>query len=129
MCWAHCRQTPGVLLCGRLPGIRERKVGEGKERKDFIDETLVKNAGGDMLQEQLAMMSYQKKKRTICRLRTAGGPSTLTTEWARLIYERGTNGKEIKIDLHYSTLGEKRGREIVDPDKGFSEARPGLRLK
>lgn len=63
MCWAHCRQTPGVLLCGRLPGIRERKVGEGKERKDFIDETLVKNAGGDMLQEQLAMMSYQKKKK------------------------------------------------------------------
>lgn len=103
-------------------------MGEGEQKNDFIDETLVKNAGGYMLQEQLVMMSY-KKKGTICRLRTAGGPTTLTTEWARLIYERDTNGKEIKIDLHYSTLGEKRERGNVEPDKGFSEARPGLRLK
>lgn len=53
---------PGVLLCGRLPGIRERKLGEGEQKNDFIDETLVKNAGGYMLQEQLAMMSYKKKE-------------------------------------------------------------------
>jgi hypothetical protein len=46
----------------------------------------------------------------------------LTTERARLIYGQGANGKEIKIDLHCSTFGEKRGRETVDPDKGFSEA-------
>lgn len=52
---------PGVLLCGRLPGIREGKGGGG-QRNDFIDETLVKNAGGYMLQEQLVMMSCKKKE-------------------------------------------------------------------
>lgn len=35
--------------------------GEEGQRNDFIDETLVKNAGNYMLQEQLAMMSYKKK--------------------------------------------------------------------
>jgi hypothetical protein len=40
-----------------------------------------------------------KKKGTICRQWTAGGSATLSTEWARLIYEGATNGKEIKIDL------------------------------
>lgn len=62
-----------------------------------------------------------QKRGTICRLRTAGGPTTLTTERAGLIYGRGANGKEIKIDLRCSTFGEKRGREPVNPDKGFSE--------
>lgn len=37
-------------------------MGEGEQKNDFIDETLVKNAGGYMLQEQLAMMSYKKKE-------------------------------------------------------------------
>lgn len=111
---------PGVLHCRRLPGIREREVGEGKREMILQMRHLSKmqglhapgTAGDDELQ----------RKGTICRLRTAGGPTTLTTEWARLIYGRGANGKEIKIDLHYSTLGEERGRDTVDPDKGFSEA-------
>lgn len=62
----------------------------------------------------------------------------LTTEWARLIYGWVDNGKEIKIDLFYSTFGEewrqwrKKGREIEDSEKsllGSYTHRPDLKIR
>lgn len=50
----------------------------------------------------------------------------LTTEWARLIYGWVDNGKEIKIDLLYSTFGEewRQWRKKGKGDRGFWEKPP-----